>query len=58
MMLDALQELLIPMQAIAFGDTAPNSDPKIIGRQDELRGGRSKAEEVRHLTEAMNSEKY
>ena len=58
MMLDALQELLIPMQAIAFGDTAPNSDPKIIARQDELRRARSKAEEVRHLTEAMNSEKY
>jgi hypothetical protein len=58
MMLDALQELLIPMQAIAFGDTTPNSDPKIIGRQDELRRARSKAEEVRHLTEAMNSEKY
>ena len=58
LMLDALHELLIPMQAVAFGDAAPNSDPKIIGRQDELRRARSKAQEVRHLTEAMNSEKY
>ena len=58
LMLDALHELLIPMQALAFGDAAPNTDPKIIGRQDELRRARSIAQEVRHLTEAMNSEKY
>jgi len=58
LMLDALHELLIPMQTIAFGDTAPNSEPKIIGRQDELRHARSIAQEVRHLTEAINSEKY
>jgi hypothetical protein len=58
LMLDALHELLIPMQAVAFGESPPNADPKIIGRQDELRRARSKAQEVRHLTEAMSSEKY
>jgi hypothetical protein len=57
-MLDALYELLIVMQVVASGDTAPNLDRRILGRKQMLQRARSGAGEVRHLTEAVNSEKY
>jgi len=57
-MLDALHELLIEMNAITSGKSTPNSDRRILGRRQLLQRARSGAGEVRHLTEAMNSEKY
>ncbi len=57
-MLDALHELLIAMRAIASGETAPNSDSRVLGRRQMLQRARSWAGEVRYLTEAVNSEKY
>ena len=57
-MLDALQELLICMQAIVFDDAPPFSNPRILERQQPLRRARSLAGEIRHLTALMNHEKY
>jgi hypothetical protein len=57
-MLDALHELLIAMSAIASGATLPNADRRVLGRREMLQRARSGAAEVRHLTEAINSEKY
>ena len=57
-MLDALYELLIVMSAVASGQTAPNIDPRVLGRRQMLQRAHNGAGEVRYLTEAMNSEKY
>ncbi len=57
-MLDALHELLIVMSAVASGQTAPNIDPRVLGRRQMLQRAQNGAGEVRYLTEAMNSEKY
>lgn len=57
-MLDALHELLIAMRAVASGETAPNSDRRILSRRQMLQRARSGAGDIRYLTEAVNSEKY
>jgi len=57
-MLDALHQLLIAIHTIAYGETVPNSDGRILERRQKLQGARSAAAEVRYLTEAVNSEKY
>lgn len=57
-MLGALHELLIIMRAVASGQTAPNTDPLVLGRRQMLQSVNSGAGEVRYLTEAVNSEKY
>lgn len=57
-MLDALNKLLIAMRAVASNDPALNSDRRILGRRQMLQRARSGADEVRYLTEAVNSEKY
>jgi hypothetical protein len=58
LMLDALHELLIVMRALASRDEPPNVNDFILGRKRSLQRARSAAAEVRHLAEAVNSEKY
>jgi hypothetical protein len=57
-MLDALHELLIVTTAAAYGDDAPNTNSRILGRRQTLVSALSRSGEVRYLTDLMNSEKY
>ncbi len=57
-MLDALHELLIAIRAVASDQTAPNIDPRVLGRRQMLQRAHRGTGEVRYLTEAVNSEKY
>jgi hypothetical protein len=57
-MLDALHELLIVTAEAAYGDGAPNTNSRILGRRQSLMSARSGSGEVRYLTALINSEKY
>ena len=58
MMLDALHELIIVMAQVADGDSAPNTNSRILARRHNLRRAKSNTSEVRYLTALMNSETY
>jgi hypothetical protein len=57
-MLDALQQLMIVTSFMAYDDSPPNTNPRVLDRRQNLRKARSGTGEVRYLTDAVNSETY